>query len=87
MAEDTFADFARTPSLPATAVEEISPDDATDLSFITLALNAATPGTVRVTMMSGDVTELYVAAGVALPVRVVRVWATGTTATGLRGLF
>jgi len=87
MAEDTFASFARTPDSPATSVAEIVPDDASDLPRVTLGLNVATPGIVRVTTLSGAVADVHVAAGVAFPIRVERVWATGTTATGIRGLY
>lgn len=87
MAEDIFASFSRVPSLPASSTEEIVPNDSVDLARVTLALNVATPGSVRVTTHSGDVTTVYVAAGVAFPLRVRRVWASGTTATGIRGLY
>jgi hypothetical protein len=87
MSQDRFATFSRTPQLPATSVAEIAPDDAADLAQVTLALNVATPGTVRVTTLEGDVVDVHVAAGVAFPLRVRRVHATGTTATGIRGLY
>lgn len=87
MAEDIFASFTRAPRLPASSVEEIVPDDAVDLAHVTLALNVATPGTVRVTTHSGEETTVHLAAGVAFPLRVRRVWASGTTATGIRGLY
>jgi hypothetical protein len=87
MAEDIYSSFARVPSLPASAVEVIAPNDAVDLARMTLALNVATPGNVRVTTKEGDVVDVQIAAGVAFPLRVRRVWATGTTATGIRGLY
>ena len=87
MAEDLYSAFARVPSLPASAVETITPNDSVDLPLVTLALNVATPGNVRVTTRAGDVVDVEVAAGVAFPLRVSRVWATGTTATGIRGLY
>lgn len=87
MAEDNFASFARTPDAPATSVAEIVPDDAADLARVTLGLNVSTPGIVRVTTLAGDVADVHIAAGVAFPLRVERVWATGTTATGIRGLY
>ncbi|MCP1168378.1 spike base protein, RCAP_Rcc01079 family [Limimaricola litoreus] len=71
---------------PPTRLFQIQPDDAADLPQATRALNAAQGGAVRVTSVAGDVATLYVAAGCAFPVRVRRVWATGTTATGLVGL-
>ncbi|MEM9247686.1 MAG: hypothetical protein AAGB05_03205 [Pseudomonadota bacterium] len=87
MAEDSFASFARTPDAPATSVVELVPNDSADLAHVTLGLNVSTPGTVRVTTLAGDVVDVYVAAGVAFPIRVERVWATGTTATGIRALY
>ena len=87
MAEDPYSSFARVASLPASAVEMITPNDAVDLERVTLALNVATPGIVRVTTREGTVADVHVAAGVAFPLRVSRVWSTGTTATGIRGLY
>jgi len=87
MAEDLYSAFARVPSLPASSVETIVPSDAVDLARVTLALNVATPGNLRVTTREGDIVDVHVAAGVAFPLRVSRVWATGTTATGIRGLY
>lgn len=87
MPVDRYAAFSRAPSLPATSVQEIVPDDAADIAHVSLALNVATPGNVRVTTLDGDVADVEVAAGVAFPLRVSRVWATGTTATGIRALY
>lgn len=87
MSVDRYSRFSRAPSLPASAVEEIVPDDAADIPNVSLALNVATPGTVRVTTLDGDTVDVQVAAGVAFPLRVTRVWATGTTATGIRALY
>ena len=87
MPADRFAGQARTPAYPATALGEITPDDATDLAEVTIALNVATPGTVRVTTEGGDTGDVTIAPGLAFPIRVTRVWATGTSATGIRGLY
>ena len=86
MPADKFAGFAQTPSDPAQLVFDVTPSDTTDLSEVTTALNVATPGTVRVTTLAGSVTDVSVTPGYAFPLRVTRVWATGTTATGIRGL-
>lgn len=83
---DAFASRARGLSDPAVTVFAIVPDDGKDLARVTTALNVATPGTVRVTMADGTVSDLSVHPGHAFPARVRRVWLTGTTATGLRGL-
>lgn len=70
----------------------ITPNDSADLDKTVRALNVATSGTVRVTTMgdeydTGDTIDLYIAAGIAFPIRAVRVHATGTTATGIVGLY
>ena len=83
---DSFADRTRRPSDPAITLFDIVPDDDADLSHVTTALSVATPGTVRVTTVNGSVSDVVVHPGATFPLRVRRVWETGTTATGIRGL-
>lgn len=83
---DAFANRTRTPAAPAVAVYSITPDDENDLPQATIALNVATPGTVRVTTVQGTTEDIAIQPGYAFPLRVTRVWLTGTTATGIRGL-
>ena len=83
---DKFAARHRSPSDPATTVFEITPDDTSDLAQATTALNVATPGVVRVTTVDGSVSDITVHPGHSFPIRARRIWLTGTTATGLRGL-
>ena len=71
---------------PATALAPVIPDDTTDLVTPSRALNVAQAGFVRVTTTEGSEATLYIAAGLAFPVRVRRVWATGTTATDIVAL-
>lgn len=83
------ADFGtrhRRPTDPAIRVFEIVPDDGNDLAEVTSAINVATPGVVRITTEDGSTSDVMVHPGDAFPVRARRVWLTGTTATGLRGL-
>ena len=87
MAKDKFAGISQTPVLPANSVGTITPSDEADLEQVTLALNVAAAGTVRVTTNDGAVDDIFITAGSAFPLRVRRVWATGTTATGIRGLY
>lgn len=87
MPADKFANFALSPAQPATELGAITPDDASDLPRPTIALNVATPGTVRVTALDGTVGVVTIAPGHAFPLRARRVWATGTSATGITGLF
>lgn len=83
---DAFSTRNRRPTDPAIRVFDITPDDATDLAEVTTGLNVATPGTVRVTTVDGSVADVLIHPGHAFPLRAVRVWLTGTTATGIRGL-
>lgn len=83
---DVFAPRTRTLSDPAVTVFSITPDDGIDLPHVTTALNVATAGTVRVTTADGATEDITVQPGLAFPIRVSRVWLTGTTATGIKGL-
>ncbi|MBY6005213.1 hypothetical protein KUV62_14915 [Salipiger bermudensis] len=83
---DRFGDHSSGLTAPATDVLAITPDDGTDLASIPRALNVATGGIVRVTTLDGTVASVHVSAGIAFPLRCRRVWATGTSATGIAGL-
>lgn len=83
---NAFANRHRTPSDPAITVFDIVPDDTSDLVRVTTALNVANPGTVRVTTVDGSVADVTIHPGHAFPICARRVWLTGTTATGIRGL-
>ncbi len=62
----------------------ITPDNDNDIAIFGRALWVDVAGAVKVTLLSGDVDVLgAVAAGMWHPIRVKRVWATGTTATGI----
>ncbi len=87
MPNDRFKDFAIGLSSPAVGVEAIVPSDTEDLDEVTRAINVAGAGTVRVTTPDGTVADVYVAAGIAFPLRAARIWSTGTTATAIRGLY
>lgn len=71
---------------PPSRLAEITPSDSQDLTFITTAINVALSGAVRVTTVDGDTGSVYIAAGISFPLRVTRIWATGTTAENIRGL-
>lgn len=83
--------FARShPSLtgPATAGFAVTPDDAADLPQVTRALYVGGGGTLAVQMMNGETLAFTgLQGGSLLPVRTGRVLATGTTATGIVGLY
>ena len=68
---------------PVTGGYAITPNDSTDLAEVTLSLYVGTAGTLKVTMMDGSVVSYAAIAAGRHPLRVKRVWATGTSATGL----
>ena len=68
---------------PASHLSSVTPSDSQDLATASRGINVATTGTVRVTTIDGDTETVYIAAGSAFPLRVRRIWATGTTATGI----
>jgi hypothetical protein len=80
---------SHTPGLesPAAHLTSVTPSDIADLQQACRALNVAASGAVRVTTVSGDIATITVAAGVPFPVRCRRVWATGTTATGIVAMY
>lgn len=87
MADDKFANFPDTPVLPANSAHAVVPDDAADLDAVCNAIHAATPGSVRVTTRAGDIVDIFVAEGGVVPIRARRVWASGTSATGIVALY
>ncbi|MFK0332444.1 hypothetical protein ACIQUB_15050 [Rhizobium sp. NPDC090275] len=84
---DRFA--SHTPSLtgPASGGFPITPDDTMALPETTRALYVGGGGSLAVEMASGAVLTFEgVADGMLLPLRVSRVRASGTTASGIIGL-
>ena len=73
---------------PANHIAAVTPNDSTDLAYVTTGLFVGGAGNIKVTTSGGDTgTFTGVAAGSILPVRVTRVWATGTTATNIVALW
>lgn len=63
----------------------VTPDDGNDLAVEARALCITVGGTLSVDRVDGQTVTITVPAGV-IPIRVQRVWATGTTATGITAL-
>jgi hypothetical protein len=84
----TLYDDAGSVMSPASQAVAISPNDTNDLETPTRGLYVGAGGDVRVTLVgdTNPVTFAGLAGGVAHPIRAKRVWATGTTATGIIGL-
>lgn len=86
MAEDQFP--TEIADGPADDAADVTPSDTVDLGAVTRGLYVGVAGDVAVIMKDGGaVTFSGLAAGVAHPLRVSRVKATGTTATGIVALY
>lgn len=84
-ATDDFQSHSPTMESPISHAVEITPDDAADLPRLTRAIHLGGAGDLRVTLRGGDeVTFAGMAAGWH-PIRVARVFASGTTATAIVG--
>lgn len=72
--------------LPAQGMFNIIPSDVNDLPHKTRGVYVAVSGNLHVVMSDGS-EGVYgnLAAGMVHPLSVIRVYATGTTATGIRG--
>ena len=72
---------------PATDIVPVIPDDANDLTDAAIALFVTTGGDLTIETVRGvGIRAVSVADQTLLPVGVTRVWATGTTATGIHAL-
>lgn len=66
----------------------VTPNDSADLAYIARGLYVGGAGTLKVTLEDGtNLTFGAVTAGSLLPIRVSRVWSTGTSATNIVALF
>ncbi|MFA5262201.1 MAG: hypothetical protein WC378_00135 [Opitutaceae bacterium] len=65
--------------------EEVTPSDTTAVLY--RGLLATVAGVIKVTMWDDTVVSVPVLAGVIYPLLVKLVWSTGTTATGIVGLY
>jgi len=68
---------------PIIRAEDVTPDDANDLTTTTRAIFLGASGDLRVTLSEGDIIT-FVNAGIGWhPIRATRIWATGTTAASI----
>jgi len=84
---DKFASHADGLTTPAQDFVAITPNDAADLADRPKALYIGGAGTLVLRNAAGASVAFAVQAGSVLPVRPNRVMATGTTATGIVGLY
>lgn len=88
MTTNTFRSNARGLSAPVERAVAITPDNDATLTIMTRALYVGGAGNLRVLTAGGDdVTLSGIQAGSMIPIRVVKVFATSTTATAIVGLW
>lgn len=84
---DKFETYTESLSSPPRHLRSVTPDDANDLPVAGRCINVQVGGTIQVTTVAGDTGTIMVAAGITFPIRAQRIWATGTTATGISVLY
>ena len=85
---DQFENIRPALESPGEGILEVSPNDSVDLAQVSRALYIGGSGDVAVQMKDGSTGTLVgVPGGQVLPVRAVRVLATGTTATNIVAVF
>ena len=75
------------PETPAHGAYAIAPSDTTDLPQAIKSIYVGVSGDVKVTTAIGDVVTFKAHPVGYMLVKATRVWATGTTATNLLGLY
>lgn len=87
-AADLFKAFKSMLNSPPRHHFDVTPNDGTDLATVTRGIYVGVSGNVKITNVSGDtVTYTNLAAGVHHPMCAARIWSTGTTATGIIGVY
>jgi hypothetical protein len=85
---DLYATYQGGLDSPALGGFDVTPHNTNVLSISTRGIMVAVAGNVKVTTVAGD--EIVLPAlqpGVIYPMRAKIIWATGTTATGVVGLY
>lgn len=86
---DKFTNYAQSLTGPATYARSLTASDTADLTDIPRWLTATTGGVIRVDMLDNDTADnpvdVPVNDGQIVFIRASRVYATGTTATGIVG--
>ena len=86
--QDHFDSYAPALTDPVTGGFTITPSDAKDLAILPRAIMVTGGGAVTAILKDGmTITLPGLAPGALYPVRTARILATGTTATGIVGLY
>lgn len=74
--------------MPPSGGFDVTTSDATELPRVTRAIMVTTRGNVRVQFLDGTILTLTeLEPSIQYPARLKRIYATGTTATGIKGLY
>jgi hypothetical protein len=74
-------------SRPGGGSAVVTPNDSVDLTRLARSLYITTGGTIKCTFLDGSVDTWTVPNNFVMPMEVVRVWADGTTASGIHAIF
>ena len=85
-AEDTFASSSPGLSGPGVHNFSITPDDGNDLAYVTRAIYIKTGGNLHYMTLGGEEITHPFDAGWH-PLRITRIYATGTTASDMLGVY
>lgn len=81
---DAFSTFSDSPISPSRRGVTVTGDDNNNLSFVTKEIQATGAGNISVIMVDSPAAiTIPFAAGEVRAIRVIRIRATGTTATGI----
>lgn len=80
---DRFANVGADLHGPADRAAAVTPNDTTDLPFVSKRLFIGTGGTVKIDTSGGDTVTYTAATGTYLNVRAKRVYAIGTSASNI----
>lgn len=79
------------PSVIATAsafgVLSVTPSDSVDLTYAVRAIRVTVGGTVKITCGDGTTVTCAFTDGETRAITATRIWATGTTSTGIEGMY
>lgn len=85
---DNFGNLLSGLESPARNAAEITPHDTNDLALVTRGIYVGVAGNLKVETANGDVvTFVDLAAGMIHPIMCKQVYATGTTATDIVGVW
>lgn len=84
---DKFRQFTTGKGSPAESANAIVPDDSNDLTVIPRAIYVGVTGDIHCTLLNDSSAVIFTAVPIGIwPFRVKRVYATGTSASGIIGL-